>query len=96
MAVELIQVFVIFAIIFWPAAFVIPNGLRAAGDVRFTMLTSTLSMWIFRIGCSFLLCRQFGMGVMGVWLAMYIDWIFRAAAFVWRFLSGRWKNRQVV
>ncbi len=96
MAVELIRVFVVFAIIFWPAAFVIPNGLRAAGDVRFTMLTSTLSMWIFRIGCSFLLCRQFGMGVMGVWLAMYIDWIFRAAAFVWRFLSGRWKNRQVV
>ena len=96
MAVELIEVFVIFAIIFWPAAFALPNGLRAAGDVRFTMLVSSFSMWVFRIGCSFLLCRRFGMGVMGVWLAMYIDWIFRAAAFIWRYLSGRWQNRQVV
>lgn len=95
--VELILSFVIFAIPFWPASFALPNGLRAAGDVRFTMLVSSVSMWIFRIGFSFFLCSPaVGMGIMGVWVAMYIDWIARCAAFVWRFLSGRWKGRQVI
>lgn len=95
--VELIRSFVIFAIPFWPASFALPNGLRAAGDVRFTMLVSSVSMWIFRIGFSFFLCSPaVGMGIMGVWVAMYIDWIARCAAFVWRFLSGRWKGRQVI
>ena len=96
-AVQLIHSFVIFAIIFWPASFALPNGLRAAGDVRFTMLVSTASMWVFRIGASFLLCSPLvGMGIMGVWVAMYIDWIARCAAFLWRFFSGRWKGRQVI
>lgn len=96
-AVRLIHSFVIFAIIFWPASFALPNGLRAAGDVRFTMLVSTASMWVFRIGASFLLCSPLvGMGIMGVWVAMYIDWIARCAAFLWRFFSGRWKGRQVI
>ena len=96
-AVQLIHSFVIFAIIFWPASFALPNGLRAAGDVRFTMVVSTVSMWVFRIGASFLLCSPLvGMGIMGVWVAMYIDWIARCAAFLWRFFSGRWKGRQVI
>ena len=94
---ELTQSFVLFAIFFWPASFALPNGLRAAGDVRFTMAVSTLSMWIFRVGFSFFLCSPaVGMGIMGVWVAMYIDWIARCAAFLWRFRSGRWRGRQVI
>ncbi len=95
-SVEIIQALVIFAITLWPAAFALPNGLRASGDVRFTMLVSSFSMWVFRIGFSFLLCTKFNMGIHGVWMAMYIDWIFRVIAFVWRFFSGRWQNRQVI
>ena len=80
-----------------PISFALPNGLRAAGDVRFTMLVSTVSMWIFRVGFSFFLCGPaVGMGIMGVWVAMYIDWIARCAAFLWRYKSGRWQNRQVI
>ena len=95
--VELVRVFALFAIFFWPASFALPNGLRAAGDVRFTMLVSTLSMWIFRVGFSFFLCGPaVGMGIMGVWVAMYIDWIVRCIAFLWRYFSGRWQNRQVI
>ena len=36
------------------------------------------------------------MGLMGVWLAMYCDWIGRTTLFLWRFFSGKWKNRQVI
>lgn len=95
--VQLVRSFAVFALIFWPTSFALPNGLRAAGDVRFTMLVSALSMWIFRVGFSFFLCGPaVGMGVMGVWLAMYIDWIARCGAFGWRFLSGRWRGQQVI
>ena len=39
----------------WPAGFVLPNALRAANDVRFTMLTSILSMGIWRLAFSYIL-----------------------------------------
>ena len=70
-------------------------GLRAAGDVRFTMGISVLSMWIFRIGFSYLLASVFHLGLMGVWFAMFIDWFVRTILFVWRFLSNRWKGRAI-
>ena len=83
-------------IIFWPASFTLPNALRAAGDARFTMIVSMVSMWACRIGLSFLLGLTFHLGVQGVWLAMTIDWIFRAALFIWRFIKGGWKGKKVV
>lgn len=85
-------------LIMWPASFVLPNGLRAAGDVRFTMLVSVLSMWVFRIGFSYLLADDWGLGLglLGVWMAMVIDWVARAAVFSLRFLRGKWKNLQVI
>ena len=83
-------------IIFWPASFTLPNALRAAGDARFTMIISMASMWACRIGLSFLLGITFHLGVQGVWIAMTIDWIFRAILFVWRFVKGGWKGKKVV
>lgn len=79
-------------IIIWPLAFTLPNALRAANDVKFTMSVSIFSMWIFRVGLSFFLANNLGLGVFGIWVAMTIDWVFRAAAFVTRLLNGRWKQ----
>lgn len=76
-------------------AFTLPNALRAAGDARFTMVVSTVSMWVFRIGFSFLLIG-FGLQVLGVWYAMYIDWFVRAAVFIVRFRGSKWKTKKVI
>lgn len=78
-----------FAMIFWPTAFVLPNALRAAQDVRFTMVVSIFSMIAFRIFFSWVIGVRFGMGIIGVWIAMIIDWVFRGV-FIWRVRSGRW------
>ena len=78
------------AMIVWPISFALPNSLRAATDVKFTMLTSIFSMWAFRIGLSYALVLGLEMGVMGVWLAMFADWIFRAVCFFFRYRSNRW------
>lgn len=77
----------------WPPAFSLPNTLRAAGDVMFPMIISIVSMWVFRIGAAYVLCNQFQMGLLGVWVAMTIDWAFRAVLFVYRYVSGKWKYR---
>ncbi len=76
--------------LFWSLSFTLPNALRAANDARFTMFITIISMWAFRIGFSYILCLQFGMGVIGIWIAMTIDWIFRGVAFVYRFRSEKW------
>lgn len=78
------------AMIFWPTAFVLPNALRAAQDVRFTMVVSIFSMIAFRIFFSWVIGVRFGMGIIGVWIAMIIDWVFRGGLFIWRVRSGRW------
>ncbi|MCI6639966.1 MAG: MATE family efflux transporter [Pygmaiobacter massiliensis] len=80
----------------WPWSFTLPNALRAAGDVSFTMVVAACSMWIFRIGFSYLLVLKFGLGIYGVWYAMYLDWLVRIILFIWRFLSGKWRNKAVI
>lgn len=80
-----------FAIIMWPAAFVLPNMLRACNDVKFTMFVSIASMVVFRIGLSIILGIHLGYGAIGVWIAMVVDWICRITCFVIRYLKGYWK-----
>ena len=75
----------------WPLAFTLPQALRAAGDTRFTMITSSLSMWIFRVAIGVVMARCWGFGVLGIWYAMFIDWVVRMAAFVLRFRGRRWE-----
>lgn len=76
-----------------PASFVLPNALRAANDVKFTLLVGVGSMVAFRVLGSWLLCVQLGMGAIGVWIAMVADWICRTGFFVGRMLSGKWKDK---
>ena len=80
------------ALLLWPAAFVLPNALRAANDVRFTMMASVVSMIVFRMGLSWILCVNMGLGAVGVWYAMIVDWICRIICFVTRFVTGTWKK----
>ena len=95
LAVLLVRIHCGFGLLLWPVAFVLPNALRAANDVRFTMTVSILSMAVWRIGFSYLLGVQMGMGAVGVWIAMVVDWVCRTACFVWRFRSGAWKTKYV-
>lgn len=94
MAIQVLRWCAVFDLIFWPMSFSLPNALRASGDAKFTMIVSMCSMWIFRIGFSYLLVPQ--IGLLGVWVAMFIDWIVRAVVFLNRFLSGRWKTKPVI
>ena len=76
----------------WPLSFTLPNTLRAAADVKVTMVLSIISMWVFRFGFSYLLAIEFHMGIFGVWVAMTIDWLVRGIFFVCRYKIGRWQK----
>lgn len=96
LASNVIRSAMIFSSILWPTAFSLPNFLRAAGDAKFTMVVSMVSMWASRVGMSYLLAIVFGWGIYGVWFGMYIDWIFRSICFITRFARGKWKTKRVI
>jgi len=84
-----------------PLAFNFPSVFKAAGDAKYTMVVSSLSMWIVRIGFAYILTLEsinilgltipgLGMGIMGVWVAMIADWTVRAILYTIRYLRGTW------
>ena len=83
-------------VIIWPLAFSLPSVFRAAGDAKACMLISIVSMWVCRIGFSYLLGAYLKMGVFGVWVAMVLDWIVRVICFEVRYFSGKWKHSAIV
>lgn len=93
MAKEIVIFHSICAALLWPLAFSLPNVLRASFDAPYTMVVSIGSMWIFRVGFSYLLGLYFEMGLMGVWAAMAIDWLFRSICFLYRVRSGKYLKK---
>ncbi|MCM1039662.1 MAG: MATE family efflux transporter [Ruminococcus sp.] len=80
----------------FPFSGALSNGLRAAGDVKFTMYVSVISTILVRLLLSYLLGIILEMGVIGIALAMVCDWIVRAVLFIWREKTGKWKTFQVI
>ena len=95
-ATNIIHFHGISAMIIWPLSFALPAAYRAAGDAKACMYTSIVSMWIFRIGFSYLVGKYMGLGVFGVWVAMVIDWVVRAISFIIRYFNGKWKHGAIV
>lgn len=96
MAVQLLTSFAVCAALIWPLSFALPNILRAAGDAKYTMSVSVFSMWVFRVASSYFFAGTLKMGVLGVWIGMYVDWVFRSALFVIRYKRGKWLEKRVV
>ena len=96
MAIQIVRLFALFSIFFWVPAFGLPYSLRAAGDAKFTMTVSMFSMVLFRVALSYVLVWVTPLGLIGVWLAMFTDWICRSIFFALRFAGGKWKNLTVI
>jgi putative MATE family efflux protein len=91
-ATLLVRFHSICSIFLYPPSFMLTNTLRAASDVKYPMIVSILSMWVFRVGFCYLLALHFQMGIFGVWVAMIIDWLCRSICFLHRFYKGKWKT----
>lgn len=90
MCFEMVTAITIVKPLVWVGSFVISYGLRAAGDVRFSMIVSTITMWCCRVVLCIFLVKVYHFGPMAVWIGMFADWTVRTVIFSARFLSGKW------
>lgn len=84
------------ALLLHPTSFNLPNSLRAAGDVRYTMFAGVGSMLVFRLGSAVLFGNLLGLGVLGVWIAMGMDWLARSVCFSVRYRKKAWQGCSVI
>ena len=93
LALKLVIFHSIMVLISWVPSFSLTNTFRAAGDVIMPMITAGVSMWVFRIITAYIFSYFFHLGLFGVWIAMIIDWFFRAIVFTIRYVKGTWAKR---
>lgn len=79
----------------WSWSFIPAYGMRAAGDVKFSMTLSTITMWTCRVALTTFLIIGMGSGPIGVWIGMSTDWAIRSVLFIIRFRSGRWLRHKI-
>jgi len=80
----------------WSPSFIMPSALRAAGDSTFTSIASLLSMWLLRVVLGYILGITFGFGIIGVWVAMIVEWGARGLIFFIRFRGKKWYAHKLV
>jgi putative MATE family efflux protein len=80
----------------WSASFALPAGFRGAGDVRYQLTVTMISMWALRIGLGYTLTVVLNVGLIGIWIAMLCDWALRALLFSLRLRSGRWLRHALI
>lgn len=81
---------------FWALSFALPSALRAAGDARYVMVIATASMFSVRVSLAYILTYPFGLGPIGVWIAMGLDFVVRAFFYGKRWLGGKWRENRVI
>ena len=96
LAKSFLRLYCFFNAFVWVFSFALPNALRAAGDVRFVMISATISMWTIRVSAAYIMAYFLGVGPISVWIAMGIDMTIRAACFLIRWLKGSWKKKKVI
>lgn len=74
----------------WGLSFLPAYGFRAAGDAKFPMLVSMVTMWTCRVLAVTILARVFGIGPLAVWIGMALDWCVRSCLFALRLRSEKW------
>jgi len=94
--IELTYIICICKPLLWTMSFIPAHGMRAAGDLRFSMIVSTLTMWLCRVALAVTLARVFGMGPLSVWIGMFADWFVRSVIFTLRLRSERWARKKVI
>lgn len=80
----------------WSISFVTPAALRAAGDSKYTSMISLLTMWLFRVVLGYILGIVLHLGIMGVWIAMNLEWGIRGYLFLRRFWGDKWYQHKLI
>lgn len=83
-------------ILIWPSGYMLPIIFRGAGDAKFPMVVSIASMLLFRIALSYVFALGFHMGMMGTWVAMFVDWIVKSIIYEWHYKKDKWTRFKTI
>ena len=86
----------VFNVLLCPLSFSLSNGLRAAGDIKFTMYASIFATVVCRVVFSVIFGIWMNLGVIGVCIAMVGDWLVKAVLIAERYRSRRWAQFHVI
>lgn len=75
---------------------VVIRALQASGDIRFPVISGILCVWGIEVSLSYLLGVHYGLGLIGVWMAMAFDECFRAVIYIGRWHFGRWRTMKLI
>ena len=95
-AVNILTLYAICSVFFYPTSFAVAGALRGTGDTKFVMIVSISSMFVFRIGAAYFFVKVLDMGIMGTWVAMVSDWVIRSLIFHIRFKRCKWVQNKVI
>jgi Na+-driven multidrug efflux pump len=96
LVIILVLIHNVFNTVAFPFSGALGNGLRAAGDVKFTMWVSISTTVVVRLAFSWIFAVVLNMGVMGIAWAMCLDWVVKGIANFMRLRSGKWQNYSVI
>ncbi len=87
---QIMEMHTLFTIALWPLAYILPASFRATGDAKFPMIVCVICLFSCRIFCSWLFGIHWQMGILGIWLGMFTDWVAKAGCFIGHYYSGKW------
>ena len=72
------------------------NSLRASGDAKFCFFSGVVFMFGVSLPVGYILCFNFGLGILGVWIGFCADEALRGFTNSWRWKSKKWQTKAVV
>lgn len=75
---------------------VIVNSLRASGDAKFPFITGIIFMLGVSLPVGYILCFNFNLGIIGVWIGFCSDEWLRGLCNAYRWKSRKWQNKALV
>ncbi len=75
--------------------FIMAGSLRGAGDTRFPMFTSGTGIWLIRLPLAYFLINFQGLGLLGAWIAMSVDILYRSTVNFLRFRARHWEKIEI-
>lgn len=80
---------------FMSVSIIFASALRGAGDTRATLAVTFIGIWLIRVALGYALGIALGLGLFGMWIAWFADFVVRSVLFAARFRTGRWKTLRV-
>ena len=93
---KIVMVHAVLMILIWPSGYMLPIVFRGAGDAKFPMVVSILSMIFCRIALSYVFAIVLHMGMFGTWVAMFVDWVVKSVIYEWHYKNDKWTKFKAI